>query len=320
MDQSIIYLNGKFVPESEARVSVLDRGFTSGEGVYDVTRTFRHKPFKLREHCLRLYRSMRYTRIDCGFDVDEMERITLETFERNRKFLGPDDDFSIWQVLTRGVVQSTIGNKAKPQTTVAIFCVPTDFSGFARHYLEGAILVTPSTRRIPPQCLESKAKITNKVNHLVAALEAKQVNPAAIPLMLDVDGNIAEANTANFFFVSGGKLHTPTDRNCLSGITRETVFELAKQIGVPFAEGNYTPYDVYNADEAFLSGTSSTISPVRSLDGVAVKAGVPGPITVALINAFNRRVGIDIVDQALTHLDGRDKQQLLGTWSKLKAA
>ena len=320
MDEGIVYLNGNFIPESEARVSVLDRGFNSGDGVYDVTRTFGHKPFKLREHVERLYRSLHYTRIECGLSSDEMEGLSLEVLGRNKSFLGRDDDFAIWQVISRGVTQAGIAGKSGAGATVAIYCLPVDFEAFARSYLEGVMLITPSTRRIPPQCLEAKAKITNKMNHSIALAEARQVDPRCTPLMLDIDGNIAETNMANFFFVADGALCTPTDKNVLGGVTRSSLMALAGELGIEVEEGNYTPYDVYNAQEAFTSGTSSTLSPVKSLNGVAIGTGVPGPVTLRLIEAWNEMVGLDIVDQALGHLAERDKQQLLGSWAKLKAA
>ena len=120
MDEGIVYLNGEFVPESEAKISVFDRGFNGGEGVYDVARTFAHKPFRLKEHIDRLYRSLRYTRIDCGITPDGMERISLEVFERNKYFLGPEDDCAIWQVISRGILQSSMSQKARPGATVAV--------------------------------------------------------------------------------------------------------------------------------------------------------------------------------------------------------
>ena len=163
--------------------------------------------------------------------------------------------------------------------------------------------MTPSTRRTPPQCLEAKAKICNKMNHAIALHEAQQVDPKCVPLMLDIDGNISETNSSNFFFVAGGKLYTSTDRNVLQGVTRATVFELAAELGIPVVEGNFTPYDVYVADEAFIAGTSPTMMPVKSLNGSAIGTSVPGPITLRLIKAWNKMVGLlDYVGQALAHL------------------
>jgi branched-chain amino acid aminotransferase len=319
MEERIVYLNGAFVPESQAKVSVLDSGFNAGDGVYDVTRTFRHKPFKLREHTERLFRSLYYTRIDCGMSLEEMEKTTLEVLERNKPLLGENEDCTLWQVVSRGVRSST-GNRVSGRATVTVYSVIVNFSEFASFYVEGAPLVIPSTRRIPPQCLESKAKITNKMNHNMAAFEAKQVDPRAIPLMLDIDGNLSETSAHNFFLVIDGKLCTPTDRNVLGGITKAVIFDLAKQLGVEIVEGDYTPYDLYNAEEAFLASTSPTFVPVRTVNGAKIGKGAPGPVTVRLIAAWNKMVGIDIVDQALSHLDKQERDRLLGLWQSKKAA
>jgi branched-chain amino acid aminotransferase len=316
MEEAVCYVNGEFVPASEAKVSIFDRGFTSGEGVYDVTRSFGHKLFKLNEHIARLYRSLKYVRIDCGMPVEEMTRLSLEVFERNKHLLAPDDDCAVWQVISRGVDRFS---KGRPVTaTVTIFCVPIAYHSFAREYVEGCILVTPSVRRTPPQSLEAKAKITNKVNHTMAAFEAKQVNPRATPLMLDLDGNISETHLGNFFFVSGGKLCTSTDRTVLGGVTRSTLFSMAEDLGIRIVEGNFTPYDVYCADEAFTASTSPTMLPVKSLNGVTIGTTLPGPMTLKFMREWEKIVGIDFVSQALAHIEDRDKQRLLGEWAKLR--
>ena len=319
MGERIIYLNGSFVPESEAKVSVLDSGFNAGDGVYDVTRTFGHKPFKLREHTERLFRSLQYTRIDCGMSLEEMEKTTLEVLDRNKPLLRENEDCALWQVVSRGVRSST-GNRVSGRATVTVYSVIVNFPEFASFYVEGAPVIIPSTRRIPPQCLESKAKITNKMNHNMAAFEAKQADPRAIPLMLDIDGNLSETSAHNFFLVIEGKLCTPSDRNVLGGITKAMIFDLAKQLGVEVVEGNYTPYDLYTAEEAFLASTSPTFVPVKTINGVKIGKGVPGPVTLRLIGAWNKMVGTDIVDQALSHLDNQERDRLLSLWQRKKAA
>jgi branched-chain amino acid aminotransferase len=315
MEDGFCYVNGSFVRASEAKISIFDRGFTSGEGVYDVTRSFGHKLFKLDAHIARLYRSLKYTRIDCGLPIEEMTRLSIDVFERNKHLLAPDDDCALWQVVSRGSDRFT---KGKPMTaSVTVFCLPIAYHSFAREYVDGCVLVTPSTRRIPPQSLEAKAKITNKMNHTVAAFEAKQVNPRATPLMLDLDGNISETHLGNFFFVSGGKLCTSTDRTVLGGVTRSTLFSLADEMGIPVVEADFTPYDVYCADEAFTASTSPSIVPVKSLNGTTIGTSIPGPVTLKLMRAWEEMVGIDFVSQALGHIEDRDKQHLLGEWAKL---
>ena len=319
MEQRIVYLNGAFVPESDAKVSVLDSGFNAGDGVYDVTRTFRHKPFKLREHTERLFRSLQYTRIDCGMSLEEMEKTTLEVLERNKPLLRESEDCALWQVVSRGVRSST-GNRVSGRATVTVYSVIVNFPEFASFYVEGAPLVIPSTRRIPPQCLESKAKITNKMNHNMAAFEAKQGDPRAIPLMLDIDGNLSETSAHNVFLVVDGKLCTPSDRNVLGGITKATIFELAKQLGVEAIEGNFTPFDLYNAEEAFLASTSPTFIPIKTVNGTKISKVVPGPVTLRLIGAWNKMVGMDIVDQALSHLEKPERNRLMSLWQGKTAA
>ena len=319
MEERIVYLNGAFVPESEAKVSVLDSGFNAGDGVYDVTRTFGHKPFCLREHTERLFRSLRYTRIDCGMSVDEMEKTTLEVLDRNKSLLLENEDCALWQVVSRGV-RSARGNRVSGGATVTVYPVIVNFPEFASFYVEGAPVVIPATRRIPPQCLESKAKITNKMNHNMAIFEAKQADPRAIPLMLDIDGNLSETSAHNCFLVIDGKLCTPSDRNVLGGITKAAIFGIAKQLNIEVVEGNYTPYDLYNAQEAFLASTSPTFVPVKTINGVMISKGAPGPITLRLIAAWNKMVGIDIVDQALSHLDKPERDRLMNLWLNKKAA
>lgn len=296
-----------------------DVSLFSGDGVYDVTRTFGHKLFKLKDHIARWYRSLCYTRIDCGLSADEMEHLSLEVLNRNQQLLQENDDYAIWQVVSRGV-RSSQGNRVKGRATVAIYCVNINFAEFAKNYVEGIALVIPSTRRIPPQCLESKAKITNKINHSIASFEAKQVDPEAIPLMLDMDGNVSESSAHNFFLVSGGKVYTPGNKNVLDGITRETLFALAKELKIEFVEANLTPYDIYNAEEAFLASTSPTIVPVKNVNGVKIGKQVPGATTLTLIHAWNRMVGIDIVIQALSHLEEEEQERLTALWKSKTAA
>ncbi|MBM3487286.1 MAG: branched-chain amino acid aminotransferase [Alphaproteobacteria bacterium] len=316
MSDRICYVNGAFVPESEAKISVFDRGFTSGEGVYEVTRSFGHEPFRLREHLDRLYRSLRYTRLDCGITQPEMDKLSREVFAKNVRALEKHQDHALWHVISRGIQTPHVPGHGK--TTVVMFCVPVDAAGFARDYVDGVPLVVPSTRRIPVQSLDPKAKVTNKVNHLLAAHEARQVDPKAVPLMLDTDGNISETHLSNFCFITGKTIYTPSERGVLGGITKMTIVELADMLGLDLLQGNYSPYDVYNADEAFICSTSFSILPARSLDGIAIGHGVPGPWTVRLIEAWSELVRVDIVDQAIQHLPAEDARRYRDRWHEAR--
>lgn len=312
MTDKIVYLNGEFVPQGEAKVSVMDWGFSGGDGVYEATRTFGHELFRLDDHLDRLERSLAYTRIDSGLTRDELAAASRETVARNIGQIGADDELVLWHVISRG--DRLAGDAAAP--TVVMYCLDLPFASIARSYLEGVRLVTPGVRRTPPQCADPKAKLTNRMNQLQAKFEAAQSDPDALPLMLDVDGNIAESNTANFFFVSGGRLCTSLPRNVLGGITRMVIFELAEKQGLEVVEDNFTPYDVYNADEAFLAGTSGTIVPAISLNASPVGGEPPGPVTLRLIRAWNDMAGIDFVAQALRHLGDNEREPALAEWAR----
>ena len=314
MAERTVYLNGEFVPESKASISIFDRGFTSGDGIYEATRTFGHKLFRLTDHIDRLYNSLNYCRIDIALIPAEMEGICNELVERNLALIDQDDDYSLWHVITRGA--RIPGTTTTTGPTIAVFLQPVDFVRYAAAYLEGMALVTPATRRIPPQCLDPKAKITNKMNHNQALFEAQQVDPAAIPLMLDMDGNLCETDTTNVFFVSKGRLCTPTARTVLGGITRQVVFELAAKLGIEVVEGDFTPFDMYNAEEAFLSGTSGSITPVNALNGKSIGSDLPGPVTLRLIAAWNELVGHDYVAQAIKHLGDNESKDLMVAWEQ----
>lgn len=307
MEDGIVYLNGQFVPAREARVSVYDRGFRWGDAVYDVTRTFTGRPHKLRRHIDRLFRSLRYTRMDPGLSAEAMEAITLQVLEANRPLLGPNDDFFLWNVVSRGLGIETM--MQTESATVAVFAEKIYFQRFAKHYLTGAHVVTPATRRTPPQVLSPRAKISNKMNHAIADFEAKAGDPEAFSVMLDLDGNVAENSGGNFFWVTDGTLYTPGLRNILGGVTRETVLELAAQLGIPAEEGDYPAYDVYIADEAFLTTSSYNILPVTRFNGspLGESGTVIGSITGRLVQAWNEMVGVDIVAQALSHLPEEER-------------
>ena len=310
--QSIVYLNGAFLPEAQAVVPVTSRGFFGGDGVYEVTRTFRRQLFRADEHIARLYSSLAYARIDPGLSPEEMKAATEETLARN---LARDEgDFAVWHVVARGD-RADDGGTQPP--IVAVFCAGMDFDRYAEAYLEGVRLVTPGVRRTPPQSIDPRGKVTSRMNQIQAVLE---VGPGATPLLLDIDGNVAETNTGNFFFVSEGQLRTSRGRNVLAGVTRSVVFELAATLGMEVVEGDFTAYDVYTADEAFVSGTSPSIVPARSLNGSAIGGDLPGPHTLRLIRAFSELVGIDYVEQAIRNLGDNRAADLAERWRARKNA
>lgn len=298
----MVFLNGKFVPECDAKVSVFDAGFHLGDTVLEVARTFNYKPFKLKEHLRRLSKSMRSTRMDAGLSMEELEAVCLKLLEANRHRVRENEDVWIAVSITRGILpmfRDVIPSQRG--ATVVVNCRPIPFEDYAEFYETGAHVVVPSRRHIPPECLDPKLKTRSRIHFVLAEMEARLTDPEAYPLLLDVHGNITESTGANFFIASKGVLKTPTSRNILCGISRQTVLELAGELGLRTMECDLQVYDVENADEAFLTSTSKCVLPVSRINSIPVGSEVPGPITERLLAQWSQKVGLDIVGQALRH-------------------
>ena len=297
--ERVVYINGEIVPESEAKVSFRDQGFVTGDAVFDATRTFGGVIFKLTEHVDRLYNSLKYMRLDPGISQHQMADLTMQVLAANQSLLGPDDDYWVIQRISRGV--RTEGGTYKP--TVIIECNPLPFAARARYYRDGLTVVIPSIRRTPPECMSPRVKVHNYINLVLADQEVKAQNPDAFSILLDINGNISEGLGSNFFIVKNGVVVTPKEQYVLAGISRETVIELAQGLNIEVREADIDLYDVYTADEAFVTSTSFCICSVSSVNGSIIgDGGVPGPVTDGLQKAYSDLVGIDIVGQYLTRL------------------
>ncbi|MER9890111.1 aminotransferase class IV [Mesorhizobium sp. M0114] len=302
--ERIAYYNGEFLPEGQIAIPFRDRGFRWGDGCYDMARTFNHRPFKLKEHIERLYRSLRYLRIDLPLSPDELTTISEEVLARNLHLLGAQEDYWITQRISRGVDAAGDEGPIRGGPTIIVECCPIPYRSRAHLYLDGIELLIPSVRRTPPSSLSPRAKSGNYLNHTLADLEVKARNPRAWALFLDQAGNLCEGTSNNVFLVSGGKLLTPREQFVLGGVSRQTVFELASELGVPCEERDIDLYDAANADEIFLTMTSMCICPVRSLEGTPVLANtIPGPVTRRLQQAWMEKVGCDFIDQFTRTLD-----------------
>jgi branched-chain amino acid aminotransferase len=288
-----VYLNGQIIEENQARLSPFDRGFLWGDGVYEITPCFHRRLFRLSDHLERMYRSLSYVRIDPGMDRAEMEKVTMSLLDANYPHLEKESIYKVGHWVTRGMDHPSMGARFAGPPTVFIFWRPVEMEALPKLYSEGVRLVIVPTRRVPPQCIEARAKITSKMNQILAELEADV--QGALSLMLDVDGNVAENAIANFFIVRNGVLWTPPERNILQGITRKVVFELAEKLNIPCEERNFTIYDLAQAEEFFLTTSASCALPVREVDGYRPRAPVPGPVTNRLMKAFIEETGFDFL-------------------------
>ncbi|MBM4443606.1 MAG: aminotransferase class IV [Candidatus Rokubacteria bacterium] len=298
----IAWFNGRFVPEREVLVPFRDRGFKYGDAVFDTTRTFGHKVFKLSEHVERLYRSLRYLRIDPGIPQGKMVEITEDVLRRNLALLGPDDDYWVTQRVSRGLDASAREVWPQDGATVIVECLPLPLRERASLYRDGIRVLTPSVRRTPPESLSPRVKTHNYLNLVAADLEVRAQDPGAWAVLLDTKGNLAEGLGSNIFVVKDRTLFTPCEQAVLAGVSRDTVIALAQEAGLAVVERDLDLYDAYNAHEVFLTSTSLCICPVSSVNGAPVGDGVPGPVTRQLTEAYCRFVDFDFVAQYLKRL------------------
>lgn len=301
-NQRVAYFNGRMVPESEVLVSFRDHSFKYGDGAFDMTRTFNHRPFKLREHIDRFYKSLRYLRIDPGMSPQEMISISEQVLERNLHLLDEGEDYWLGQRVTRGV--DAVGDEGFEYTgpTVIVECTPLPLKKRARQFRDGIDIVVPAVRRTPPDSLSPRAKTHNYLNLITADMDAKASDPQAWSILLDVHGNLAEGTGSNIFLVLDGELFTPRPQFVLAGISRQTVIDLARDAGIPVHEADVDLFDALNADEIFITSTSWCIVGARTFNGQKVGDGtVPGPVTKRLTDAYVEFVGCDFPNQYLRH-------------------
>jgi branched-chain amino acid aminotransferase len=304
-NERVAWFNGRIVRESEVVIPFRDQGFLRGDAVFDMTRSFNGKAFRLEEHVARLYRSLKYLDIDPGLLPAEMGSISEEVLARNRHLLGPGEDYWLAQRISRGVSRAPGDNWDHYGPNVIVDCVPLPLRERARHFRDGIDVVTPSLRRTPPDALSPRAKMHQYLNLVLADREVKAQNSDAWAVLLDVNGNLAEGQGSNIFLVRDGRLATPRERYVLPGVSRQATIDLAHQLQIPFEEKDLDLYDAYTADECFLTSTSLCICGVRSLNGRTFGAGqVPGTVTQRLIDAYKDMVGCDFVAQYLARLDG----------------
>jgi branched-chain amino acid aminotransferase len=301
--ENIAFFNGELRPESQVGISIRDRGYLYGDAVFDATRTFGGRPFKLREHIQRLYNSLRYLRIDPGMTPEEMERWSLEVVRHNHPLLPPNQDLWVSQRISRGVEPALPGDTLRPNVLIETHAIP--FARRASLYQTGIRIATPSVPRVPPRFISPRAKTHNYLNLILGELEVQGADPDAWAVLLDEQGNLTEGRGANVFLIKEGVVATPRGQFVLEGITRGIVLELAAGLRLPVQERDLDLFDAYTADEAFLTSTSLCICPISSFNGSQINGGqVPGPVTRQLMAAFSDLAGMDYVGQYLAHLPG----------------
>ena len=300
MAERLVYFNGEFIPEQEARISIFDCALMYGDMVFEMTRTFRQKPYRLREHLERLYRSMKYAQIDCGLDIDQMEAATHETIERNLPAVGALD-FQIMHDVTRGALplyNTLVKEGTAPIVTINVFPLVRHIGGAADTYSQGAHFVVPAQQYVPSRYIDPKAKNRSRIFYKIAELQAANMEEGAQALLTDEHGFITEGTGNNFFMVRDGQIMTPKGHNILRGVSRGACMRLAKKIGIDLYEADIEPYDVREADEAWYTSTTICMLPITRFNFQPVGDGQAGSVYKRLLAAWSEEVGVDIVAQA----------------------
>lgn len=297
-----VYYNGKFVDESEAKISIYDSALMYGDMVFEMTRTFNKKQFKLKEHLDRLYDSMRYLHIPFPMKIEEMEQAVYDTMEINEPFLEKDDEHRIMIDVTRGLLpiyQNNIsGVNSGVNVIIADYPLRWTVSNLGHLYDKGVNSVVVAQRAIPAELLEPKVKNRSRIHYLMANIQASMISGEDNwPILLDPDGFVTEGPGDNFFIVKNGVVITPEGRNVLRGISREYIFDLCKELNIPYLEKNIEQYDIVTADESFLTATPFCMIPSTKFNGVNIGTGKMGQITKKLLDKWSENVGVDIASQ-----------------------
>ena len=297
----VVYQNGKYVDEKDAKVSIFDSALMFGDMVFEMTRSFNQKQFRLREHLERMYVGIKILRIPMKITIDELEKICYETIERNKDAFEAHDEHRLLINVSRGplgIYSSVFDNKLEPTVIVADFPLKWTVAGMDSLIDEGINAVVTSQRAIPAHLMEPKIKNRSRMWYQMANIEASLFEGKNNwALLLDTDGFIAEGSGDNIFFVKDGIVYTPEPRNILVGISRNYIFELCEELNIKCIEKNLETYDAYTADESFMTATPFCLLPVTKFNGLKIGDGKLGEITQKLHDQWSKNVGLDIFKQ-----------------------
>jgi branched-chain amino acid aminotransferase len=302
--EPLVYMRGQFIPASQANISIYDFGIVLGATVTDLLRTFKQQAYRVEEHVRRFYDACKYARIAPPISAGEIADITRQLVRHNAAVAEADAELAVVYFITPGENLVYAGSATSASTkltpTLCIHSFPMPFQLFRRFFETGLHLVTPSTRHVPPECVDPKIKNRSRLHWWLAEQEAHLVDSGAMPLLLDLQGNLTETSGSNFLLVKNGTVYSPTPRNILLGISRKVVIELCRKLSIPFVERDLQVYDAITADEAFVTTTPYCMAPVTRFNGVAVGDGaIGGPIYNRLLEAWSDEIRLDIRSQVL---------------------
>lgn len=277
---SLIYLNGKLLPETDAKVSVFDHGFLYGDGIFETMRTYNGKIFQLDAHLTRLFASACAISLKIPYNKTRLSEALYLTLKANNLA-----NTSLRLTISRGEGAAGLDPDNCPKPTVVI--MPRKAPALTSEiYQKGVTVIIAKTRRMPPNALSPEIKSLNFLNNILAKIEAKTAK-AFDAIMLNQDDYLCESTVSNIFFVKQGTLKTPSKQTgLLSGITRKVVLKLAQQANIPCEEGLFQKEDVCNCDEVFLTNSGIELLPVIKIDYNVIGNGTPGKFTQYLHKLF----------------------------------
>lgn len=301
MKHRVVYINGRFIPESTACLSLYDSALATGEVVIEVTRTFNHRPFQLREHLRRLFLGLKEMRLDIGINLTRLAELTQTTLNRNLPTDKKEVDWQIIHYISRGpaaLFEMFPSHALKP--TLIIQCIPLKnrLGKMAHKYRDGVDLVVTPQRVIPPQILSPQIKSRGRLDYILARIQAKTIKPGSTGVLLDEQGYVTEGTGTSLFVVKNGKIKTAPAKKVLNGTTRELIFRLSRNLNIPIQETDYTVTEAATADEIFITSTVICLVHARSFNDKIIGNAVCGPVTQRIKSAYIRHVGLDFAAQA----------------------
>lgn len=297
----LVFFNDKFVAEKNAKLSIYDSALMFGDMVFEMTRSFNQKQFLLEEHIDRLLSGLKILRIKIKYSKQNLIDLCEKTINKNKHAFSKDDEHRLLIDVSRGILgiyESTTTEKKGPNLIIADFPLRWTVRGMGKLFSQGINAVITSQRAIPSIYMDPKIKNRSRIFYLNANIEAsmhKGKNNWA--LLLDLNGFIAEGSGSNFFIVKDNKVITPRGIHALRGISRNYVINLCKELKINVYEADIEPFDVYDADEAFVTATPFCMLPVVSLNGLKIGSGRRGKIYNKIINFWSEKVEVDIEKQ-----------------------
>lgn len=299
---SLAYLNGRLVPASEAVVPVYDAGFVLGATVAEQLRTFGGRLFRLQQHLARLEHSLEIIGVDLGLSMAELAEAAEDLAAQNHRLGDPSDDLGLSIFVTPGpfsTMAAMVGADAHRGPLVCMHTYPLPFQLWADKYRAGQSLVVTDVQQVPAACWPAELKCRSRMHYYLADLQARRIEPAARAILLDAEGHVLEASSANLCIYRREEgLVSPPKEKILPGVSIAVIVELARSLGIPFVHRDLTVDELLQADEVLLCSTSPCVWPVLRLNRQTVGNGTPGETFRSLLSAWSELVGLNIQAQA----------------------